>query len=191
MKIAFIIFDQMTALDLIGFYDPITRLNSMNLLRDVGWVLCSNRQQACDDRGLVVMADCVGEPLADYDMLFVPGGRGTRTLQHDRAFLGWLRSAAAVPLKISVCTGALLLGAAGFLKDRRATTHPRALADLEPYCREVVGDRIVDEGGIITAGGVAASIDLGLYVVGKLAGDSARLQVAERMDYPYGSRLRR
>ena len=80
---------------------------------------------------------------------------------------------------------ALLLGAAGFLRGRRATTHPSAYKELEPYCAEVVRERVVDEGDVITAGGVSASIDLGLHLVKRLAGADARQRVAAQMDYPY------
>jgi len=64
----------------------------------------------------------------------VPGGFGTRTLIKDKGFIEWLKTAAACELKTSVCTGSLLLGAAGFLKGKRATTHPNAFAELEEYC---------------------------------------------------------
>ena len=138
-----------------------------------------------DDRGLRVGPDVANEPLAGYDLIFAPGGWSTRELQHDARFVGWLRTAASVPLKISVCTGALLLGAAGFLEGRRATTHPGAYKELAPYCREVVRQRIVDEGDLVTAGGVAASIDLGLHLVQRLSGAGARERVARQMDYPY------
>jgi cyclohexyl-isocyanide hydratase len=149
MKIAFVVFDRMTCLDFIGFYDPVTRLRSMNITPDVEWRFCSNKERVIDDRGLGILANSVSKPLNDYDMLFVPGGFGTRTLQHDREFVEWLRSAASVKLKISVCTGALLLGAAGFLRGKRATTHPHALNELKPYCNEVTADRIVDNDKII------------------------------------------
>jgi transcriptional regulator GlxA family with amidase domain len=66
-----------------------------------------------------------------------------------------------VELKTSVCTGALLLGAAGFLKHKRPTTHPRAFEELKPYCAQVVDDRVVDEGDVVTARGVTSGIDQG------------------------------
>lgn len=185
MKAAFVVFDRMTSLDFIGFYDAVTRLKSMGIQDDFEWRVCSVTRQVVDDRGLRVEADSVNEPLAGYDMLFVPGGLGTRSLQHDRAFVEWIKGAAPAKLKVSVCTGALLLGAAGFLAGRRATTHPGALKELEPYCATVVRERIVDEGPVITAGGVATSIDAGLYVVQRLAGAEARSRVAAQMDYPY------
>jgi len=185
MKIAFVVFDRMTSLDFIGFYDPITRLKSMKIMDDLEWRICATTQHVVDDRGLRIEADSIAEPLSSYDMLFVPGGFGTRNLQHDKGFLDWLKTAGPVKLKVSVCTGALLLGAAGFLQGKRATTHPTAFKELEPYCREVVRDRVVDEGDIITAGGVSSALDLGLSVVERLAGPDARTRIAAQMDYPY------
>ena len=88
-------------------------------------------------------------------------------------------------LKASVCTGALLLGAAGFLKGKRATTHPNAFEELRSHCAHVVDDRVVDDGGIMTARGVTSSIDLGLYLVERLAGAEARARIATQMDYSY------
>lgn len=188
MKAAFVVFDRMTYLDFIGFYDPVTRLKSMNIIGDFEWRICSNRERVADDRGaagLAMIPDSVLEPLDGYDLLFVPGGQGTRALQSDTEFVGWLRSASSAGLKISVCTGALLLGAAGFLRGKRATTHPSALKELQPYCGPVLTDRIVDEGDVITGGGVATSIDLGLHVVQRLAGPEARSRIAQQMCYPY------
>ena len=187
MKAALIIFDHMTVLDFIGFYDPVTRLKSMNVIPDFEWRICSSKRQVTDDRGggLGIIADSTGEPLDGYDLLFVPGGMGTRPLQHDVEFIEWIRSAEQVKLKTSVCTGALLLGAAGFLRGKQATTHPGAYRDLEPYCDTVLQKRVVDEGSVITAGGVSSSIDLGLHVVQRLAGAEARDRIAKQMDYPY------
>jgi transcriptional regulator GlxA family with amidase domain len=188
MKAALIVFDRMTYLDFVGFYDPLTRLKSLNIMPDFEWRICSNRKQVADDRrvpGMTMIAESVLEPLDRYDLLFTPGGMGTRELQHDRTFIDWLKTAAPVKAKISVCTGALLLGAAGFLRGKRATTHPSAYKDLEPYCDKVLTDRIVDEGDVVTASGVSASIDLGLHIVERLAGPDARARAATQMCYPY------
>jgi cyclohexyl-isocyanide hydratase len=90
-----------------------------------------------------------------------------------------------VPRKVSVCTGALLLGAGGFLHGRRATTHPRALADLAPFCQTVLATRLVDDGPVLTAGGVTAGLDAGLVVVEQLAGPAVARRIRQQMDYPY------
>jgi len=185
MKTAFVIFDRLTAMDFIGAYDPLTRLKSMRLMPGFEWDVCAFTADISDDKGLRIAPSVVGASLSGYDLVVVPGGFGTRALQHDKAFIDWLRSSAPVRLKASVCTGALLLGAAGFLKGKRATTHPGAFEELKPYCAQVVDDRVVDEGGIITARGVTSAIDLGLYLVERLAGAQARTRVAKQMDYPY------
>jgi cyclohexyl-isocyanide hydratase len=185
MKAAFIIFDRMTSLDFIGFYDPVTRLKSMHIVDGFEWRVCAATPQVIDDRGLRIEADAVAESLASYDLVFVPGGFGTRALQYDPGFIAWLKTAAPAALKVSVCTGALLLGAADFLRGRRATTHPVAYGELEAYCGSVVHDRVVDEGDVITARGVSSAIDAGLHVVQRIAGAEARARVAAQMDYPY------
>jgi cyclohexyl-isocyanide hydratase len=185
MKIAFVVFNGLTTLDFIGLYDPLTRLKTMGFMPDLEWDICAYTDIVKDDRGLIMVPTAIQEPLRSYDVLVVPGGYGTRTLIHDNNFIEWIQTAEPCKLKVSVCTGALLLGAAGFLKGKRATTHPSALQELTPFCQRVLENRIVDEGNIITAGGVSSGIDEGLYVVERLAGAEARSKIAKQMDYPY------
>jgi len=185
VKTAFVIFDRMTVMDFIGIYDPLTRLKTMKIVPEFEWNVCAVTPEVTDERGLRIMPDTVGKPLGGYDLLVVPGGMGTRTLQKDKTFIDWIRSAEPVKLKASVCTGALLLGAAGFLKGRRATTHPGAYEELKPYCAQVIEERFVDEGDIVTARGVTSGIDLGLHLVERFAGAEARARIAKQMDYPY------
>ena len=185
MKMAFVVFNGLTTLDFIGIYDPLTRLKTMGFMADLEWDICAFTDIVKDDRGLVMVPTAIQEPLQSYDGLVVPGGYGTRTLIDDKHFIDWIKTAGPCKLKASVCTGALLLGAAGFLKDKRATTHPSAFQALKPFCRLVMENRIVDEGNIITAGGVSSGIDAGLYVVERLAGAEAKAKIARQMDYPY------
>ncbi len=107
-------------------------------------------------------------------------------MMHDPHFVQWLRTAQSCPLKVSACTGALLLGAAGFLQGKRATTHHNSFGDLGAFCTVVRDQRVVDEGDVITAGGVTASIDLGLYLCEKLAGRAARDKIAFQIEYKDG-----
>jgi imidazoleglycerol-phosphate dehydratase len=187
MKIAFIIFDGMTALDFVGAYDALTRLSTMDILPGVTWDICAQSPQVIATGGLPILATRNQESLEGYDLLVVPGGDGSRRfLQPDQAgrrFMEWIRTGQHIPLKTSVCTGALILGAAGFLQGRPATTHPSAYEELEPFCGQVLAQRIVDAGDVITAGGVASSLDLGLYLVEKLSGQKGRLVVQKQMDY--------
>ncbi|TBL80387.1 DJ-1/PfpI family protein [Paenibacillus thalictri] len=185
MKMAFILFDQMTALDFVGFYDAVTRLRILKLMDEVSWDLCAVTPEVTDELGITMKTGLLRPDLSAYDLIFIPGGRGTRSLRHDEDFVAWIRTSGSENIKVSVCTGALLLGAAGFLAGKRATTNPPAYELLEPYCKEVVEARIVRDGRVITAGGVATSVDLGLYVVEWLTDAEKAHNVQVSMDYPY------
>jgi cyclohexyl-isocyanide hydratase len=183
MQIAFLIFDGITWLDLIGVYDPVSRLRRTEYLPGLTWDICSLKPGAKDMHGLEVQATRVGLSLQGYDVLIVPGGQGTRDLMHDRIFLDWLQTAKNARYKISICTGSLLLGAAGFLKGKAATTHFAEYETLQPFCREVLRQRIVDDDGVITAGAVSSSIDLGLYLCYKWVGSDCESDIRRKLDY--------
>ncbi|WP_309122059.1 DJ-1/PfpI family protein [Paenibacillus sp.] len=185
MKMAFVLFDKMTLLDFSGFCEAVTWLRMLNAFDDVTWEFCADREQVTDDRGLTLRAGRVSPNLSAYDLVFIPGGLSTRQLRYDAEFLDWIRTAKDVPYKVSVCTGALIWGAAGFLEGKRATTNPSAYELLEPYCAEVAKARFVRDGNVFTGGGVSASIDLGLYVVESLAGPDIAKQAQAKLDYPY------
>ncbi len=185
MKIAFVIFDRMTTMDFVGIYDTLTRLKTMGYVPDLSWKICAQSEYVSDDRGLRIASTLHQHSLAGHDIVVVPGGLGTRTLQHETQFTDWLKTAESSPLIVSVCTGALLIGAAGFLKGRRATTHPNAYGELQPYCDTVVEERVVEDGNVITARGVTSAIDAGLYVVRRLEGADVETEIARQMDYPY------
>lgn len=183
MRIAFVVFDGMTALDFLGVFDPVTRLKTMGFRNDVEWRICGRSPVVRDGAGLALQVEEVGISLAEFDLLVVPGGFSTRKLEQDAAFLAWLGAAEPVPWKASVCTGSLLLGAAGFLQGRTATTHPSAYQALARYCAHVSHERVVEDGPIVTARGVSSSIDLGLYLVEKMAGAEIRAAIQIQMDY--------
>lgn len=185
MKMAFILFDRMTTLDFIGFYDVITRLKTFNLLENVTWDLCASKEWVTDELGITLKIDHILPDLSHYDLVFIPGGMGTRELRYDTDFIAWLQTAQQVKYKVSVCTGALLLGAAGFLTGKKATTHPASYDLLTPYCAEVIQERIVKDGFLFTGGGVTTSIDLGLYLVEYFVGAEAVDLIQKIMDYPY------
>lgn len=187
MRIAFVVYEGMTALDFIGAYDPLTRLKTMGFMPDVDWDICAYTAEVHDGAGLAFKPTRVGQPLAGYDLVYVPGGFATRTLVEDPDFLDWIRTAAGSRRLASVCTGSLLLGAAGLLAGRRATTHPSAFDGLRPYCAGVLDARVVDEGTVVTGRGVASSLDLGLYLVEQIAGRAVTERIRRQMDYPSGT----
>lgn len=183
MKIAFIIFNEITWLDFIGIYEPITKLKSLNYMPDLTWDICSFTNIVADSFGLEIKPSNVKTQLTIYDVVIIPGGVGVKKYIDNEEFMDWIRTIPDCNLKISICTGSLILGKAGFLTDKKATTHYIAYEDLRPYCKEVLSDRIVEDGDIITAGGVSASIDLGLHLCKKWAGAEAELEIRKRMDY--------
>ncbi len=185
MKIAFVLYEGLTLLDFIGVYDPLTRLRTMGFLPDLEWDLCAFSETAADPSGLGLTPIRNPPSLAGYDLLIVPGGSGSRRLTTDQAFLAWLRTAASLPRLASVCTGALLLAAAGFLEGKYAATHPDSAQELEAMGVKYLAARLVEDGNILSAGGVTAGIDLGLHLCRQLAGDSAAKKIRRQMDYPY------
>jgi cyclohexyl-isocyanide hydratase len=182
MNVAFIIYDGMTTLDFVGVYDPVTRLKTMGFMPNLEWDVCARSGAVKDGTGLQITPSQIGGSLHGFDMIIVPGGFASRKLVDDPEFIGWLRTATPCKFKVSVCTGALLLGAAEFLKGKTATTHRSAFKDLQRFCSSVVDRRIVDEGDVITARGVTSSIDLGLYLCEKLAGREAKERIRQQMD---------
>ncbi|MGF7050631.1 cyclohexyl-isocyanide hydratase [Paenibacillus sp. DS2015] len=185
MKIGFVLFNGITFLDFIGFYDVIYRLNLFEETKGTTWDICGLSEEISDELGLTIKVNKIKPDLSEYDLLFVPGGRGTRELRFDEEFISWLRQAENVNYIVSVCTGSLLLGAAGFLKNKKSTTHPNAYELLEPYCKEVIKTRIVRDGNLITAGGVSTSIDLALYIVELFVNKDAVEIIKKQIDYPY------
>ena len=183
MRIAYILFDGITLLDFVGIYDPLSRIKSKKFIEDFSWDLCGVADSIQDGFGLKVVMDKIKPDLSAYDMVIIPGGFGTRKLQFDDEFIDWIKTAKNVTYKVSVCTGSLLLGSAGFLKNKTATTNFNEYKTLENYCDNVVKYRIVDDGNVITAGAVASSLDLGLYLCEKLVGGEKTEEIRKSMDY--------
>jgi transcriptional regulator GlxA family with amidase domain len=133
------------------------------------------------------------------DIRLVPGGQGTRREVHNPAVLDFVRrQAQGCELAASVCTGALVLGKAGLLDGRRATTHWQALELLRELCPAVTVDaeaQVVDEGTVMTSAGIAAGIDLALLIVRRIHGEAVARATARHMEYPfpegYGRRVAR
>jgi len=159
MEIAIALFEQVTALDAVGPYEVLQRLPGAEV-RFVG-----HRKGAVrTDNGFLGLAvDFTFDEVRNPDILLIPGGIGTRALVHDDVMLDWIRSAHETSrFTTSVCTGSLVLAAAGLLKGRKATTHFSARPLLLKYGATPCEDRVVQEGKIITAAGVSSGIDMAL-----------------------------
>lgn len=185
MRFAFLVYDGVTLLDFAGVYDAVTRLKTMGLMDALEYDVCAAGETVTSFEGLTIRPDKVMPDLGGYDAVFIPGGNGIAALLHHAPCLDWLRRVRADALKISVCGGALLWGAAGLLAGRRAATHPSMTAYLPRFGAVATEDRVTEDGDMITARGVTSAIDLGLYLCEKLAGRAARETVQKQMDYPY------
>jgi transcriptional regulator GlxA family with amidase domain len=138
-------------------------------------------------KGLQVLPDHSWESAPPLDVLVYPGGRGTRRELKDEAVLGWLRQTRQTgALMTSVCTGSLVYAAAGFLRDRPATTYWSALQllqELDPSVELRPEDRFVDSGEVITAAGVSAGIDMALHLVVRLHSRERAQEVRRYIQY--------
>lgn len=180
MEIAFLLFDRITALDVIGPYEVLSRLPGA----EVRFVAAQPGGKRADSGALTLVADYGLDDIAHPEIVVVPGGPGTRGLVQDEELLEWIRSVhQSTRWTTSVCTGALLLGAAGVLDGLRATTHWRALELLAPYGAEPVRERIVEEGKVITAAGVSAGIDMALRLANREAGEEVAKAIQLIIEY--------
>lgn len=137
-----------------------------------------------DVRGLWLKADAILADAPQLDLLHIPGGWGQEALMDDEEVLGWVRrQAAGAHCLFSVCTGALVCGAAGLLKGRRATTH-WASHHLLPFFGAIpVNQRVVQDGPLVSAAGVTAGIDGALWVAALLRGDEVAQLIQLHMAY--------
>jgi transcriptional regulator GlxA family with amidase domain len=139
--------------------------------------------------GLKVLPDHDLEGCPPLDLLVVPGGWGTRRLVQNDKVVDWIRNREReVVLTTSVCTGSFLLGQAGLLDGRRATTHWLSLDRMEqtfPAVHVVRDQHVVEDGSVVTSAGIAAGIDLALRVVARLHGEHVARSTARYMEYPY------
>ncbi len=180
MRIAVLIFDKLTALDALGPYEVLSRLPDS----DLSFVSTSKGEKRTDTGRLGLIADLELYECAAPDIVLVPGGEGSRPLMSDDEVLEWLREADRTSTwTTSVCTGALVLGAAGLLDGRRATTHWAFLERLEEFGATPVSERVVVDGKLMTAAGVSAGIDMALTLAARIAGEDVAKAIQLGIEY--------
>jgi putative intracellular protease/amidase len=180
MKIAIPIFDKVTALDAVGPYEVLSRLPGAEL-RFVGF---EPGPVKTDNRMLSLLVETALEDYADPDIVVMPGGFGTRALMRDAFMLEWVRQVHRTSQwTTSVCTGSLVLGAAGLLHGLEATTHWAAMDILERLGARPTGRRVVEQGKIITAAGVSSGIDMALRLAAHVAGDQIAQAIQLGIEY--------
>ena len=182
MQVAIPLFPRFTALDAVGPYEVLQRIPTMDVT-----IIGHRRGEVRSDNDMLgVTIDAEFEELPEPDLLVFPGGVGTRELEHDDRVLDWVRHAHEhTALTTSVCTGSLVLGAAGLLRGLTATTHWSCYDDLAAYGALATSQRVVEhlDRRIVTAAGVSSGIDMALRMVEVLVDRTAAEAVQLMIEY--------
>jgi putative intracellular protease/amidase len=182
MEIAILVYDGFTALDAVGPYEVLSRLPGATTA-----FVATTAGPVTTDTGILTLVASRGiAEVPRPDVVVVPGGPGEVAVRAGGAALDWLRAVhPTTTWTASVCTGSLILGAAGLLRGRRATTHWLAFDQLRALGAEPVHERVVieEEHRILTAAGVSAGIDMGLILAARLAGDQVAQAIQLGIEY--------
>jgi transcriptional regulator GlxA family with amidase domain len=180
MQIAILIFEKLTALDAIGPYEVLRSVPGW----EVKFVGPAKGALRTDSGALGLEADYSLEEVGAADIVLVPGGEGNRPLLNDERVLSWLRQIdAGSKWTTSVCTGSLVLGAAGLLEGKRATCNWLFLDQLAGFGATPVEGRYVEDGKLLTAAGVTAGIDMALHLVSREAGPEVAQAIQLGLEY--------
>jgi transcriptional regulator GlxA family with amidase domain len=181
MQIAVVLYPDFTALDFIGPYEVLRQLPQAQ----VRFVWHTPGPVTADSGVLVVGATHSLDETPSPDVILVPGGPGCMAAARDTVLLEWLRRAQRTATwTASVCTGSVVLAAAGLLEGKRATSHWSALSALKPFGADPVGDeRIVHQGDMVTGAGVSAGIDLALWLAAQIAGEQRAKAIQLLIEY--------
>lgn len=180
MKITIFLYDGMTALDAIGPYEVLSRLPGAS----VTFVAQQEGLVTTDTGFLRLSADCSIAQVSNADIMLIPGGKGSRQVLTQPAVINWVQDIhATTRFTTSVCTGSLVLGAAGLLQGLKATTYWSVLDMLEKFGAEPCAERFVEQGKIITAAGVSAGIDMALWLVGEIGGTELAQAIQLGIEY--------
>ena len=180
MDIACLVFEGITALDIIGPYEVLARLPGA----DLRFVAKEEGPIRTDNQVLGIVADHAIADVKSADVLVVPGGFATANLEHDAGLLEWIRAIDATSTwTTSVCTGSMLLAAAGLLEGKKATTHWASLERLREYGAIPTPERVVEQGKYVTAAGVSSGIDMGLTLAARVAGDDIAQAIQLSIEY--------
>ena len=179
LRSGLLVFPNLTQLDLTGPYEVLARLPGAETL-----LLWKNLDPVRSEHGLTILPMATLASCPPLDLILVPGGAGINPLLEDAEVLAFLRRASAVArYVVGVCTGSLVLGAAGLLRGRRATTHWMSRDLLRSFGAEPVAQRVVVDGKFFTGGGVTAGIDVALTVAAEIAGRAAAEAIQLGIEY--------
>lgn len=179
MRVGFLLFPGLTQLDLTGPYEVLARVPGADI-----HLLWKNGEPVRTEHGLALIPTTILEACPPLDLLCVPGGPGVNELLTDAEVLTFVKRAAAGARWVtSVCTGALVLGAAGLLQGKRATTHWMSRHFLADFGATPVDERVVVDGNVVTGGGVTAGVDFALRIVAEAAGREVAEAIQLMIEY--------
>jgi transcriptional regulator GlxA family with amidase domain len=180
MNIAIVLYDKLTALDAIGPYEVLSRLPGA----DLKFVAAEPGPVRTDNGMLTLVAEHSLADAGQPDIVLVPGGPGEVAARAGGPVLEWLKEVDRTSTwTTSVCTGSLILAAAGLLDGKRATSHWLALEELGRLGAEPVAERVVFDGKLVTAAGVSAGIDMALALAARVAGDTVAQAIQLGIEY--------
>jgi transcriptional regulator GlxA family with amidase domain len=180
MRIAILLYDNLAALDAVGPYEVLSRLPDTDTIT-VGEHTGPVR---ADTRGLALHVDATLDQLTDPDVILVPGGPGKALHLTDGPIHRWLHTADTTSTwTTSVCTGSLILAAAGLLTGRKATSHWSAVDQLARYGALPTRQRVVTDGKYVTGAGVSAGIDMALTLAARLTDDTTARHIQRQIEY--------
>lgn len=193
--VGILLFNDVEVLDFCGPFEvfSVTRLNEEKRRQEASpfsvLLVAEKKDPITTAGGMRVLPDYDLDDCPRLDILVVPGGWGTRTEMNNARLVDWItRRSRQIETLASVCTGSLLLGKAGLLDGKRATTHWRALDWMQELFPETRVERhlhFVEDGNLITSAGISAGIDMALKVVSRHFGDDAARNTAKNMEYPF------
>ena len=179
MKIGILLFDNFTSLDVVGPYEILSRLPDSQI-----YFIGLDKKFYKDSYGLKIIADYSINEITQLDVLLIPGGFGIDAIMENKDIIAWIKKIDSISKwTVSVCSGSLLLAEAGLLDTKACTTHWRRKAQLKEYNVNIVDERYVQDGKIITSAGVSAGIDMALYLTGKIAGDQTAKMIQLAIEY--------
>ncbi len=194
-QVGIVVFDNVEVLDFCGPFEvfSVTRLNEEKRRDEPSpfnvFLVAERTEPVVTAGGMKVIPDCDFRHCPPLDILVVPGGWGTRREMSNEYLLAWIaRCSQEVEILASVCTGALLLGRAGLLDGKRATTHWRCLDWMQELFQNTTVEKnlhVVEDGKLITSAGISAGIDMALIVVARYFGEEIARATARQMEYPF------
>jgi len=179
MKIVILLFDNYTALDIVGPYEVLNKLPNSKI-----YLVGLEKREYNDTNGLKISEDKSIDEISEADILLIPGGSGIDNLLKNEEVLDWIRRIdSTTKWTVSVCSGSLLLAQTGLLDGKNCTTHWRRKVQLQRFNVTVKNERYIQDGKFITSAGVSAGIDMALYLVSKIAGDQTAMMFQLAMEY--------